>query len=78
MKEAGLTVDKLANRSGISRTAIYKWMYDEDRPTEDSMVKLCHALGVNLQEGLREYVPKRNGRPPQYDDRGKRKGVRIK
>jgi transcriptional regulator with XRE-family HTH domain len=63
LAERGWSVEKLANHSGISRTAVYRWMYDDDRPEEETMLKVCRALDVPLEEGLRQYVPKKKGRP---------------
>ncbi len=68
----GISVERLANRAGISRTALYRWMQDQDRPDEQSMIRVCQALGLPPEEGFRQYVPKREGRPPLYDDKRKR------
>lgn len=59
----GMSVEELAQRAGITRTAIYNYIGDHNRPTEQSMAKICHVLGVPLEEGLRQYTPKKNGRP---------------
>lgn len=61
-KEIG--IETLAQRSGVSRTAIYKYLYDQDRPSEQTMKRITKALGVSFEEGLKQYTPKRNGRPP--------------
>jgi transcriptional regulator with XRE-family HTH domain len=77
MKEAGIeTVEKLANRAGLSRTAIYRWFYDQDRPSEDSMLKICRVVGVSLEEGLSQYSPKKVGRPSTRDDSARKKARR--
>jgi DNA-binding phage protein len=66
-------IEALARRSNISRTALYRYLNDDDRPSEETMARICRALGVDLAEGLRQYTPKRNGRPPLRDDIGKRR-----
>jgi transcriptional regulator with XRE-family HTH domain len=73
LKEVGITLEQLANRANISRTAIYRWLYDADRPTEDSIIVVCRVLGVAPEEGMAQYVPKRVGRPPERDDHKSRK-----
>ena len=59
----GLTKEQLAHRLGVSRTSIYRYIYDMDRPSKDTMLKMCRVMGVPLEEGLRQYTPKKNGRP---------------
>jgi DNA-binding phage protein len=51
LERVGKGVEQLANEAGISRTAIYRWMYDQDRPTTQSMAKIVHVLKVSLSEG---------------------------
>jgi transcriptional regulator with XRE-family HTH domain len=67
-----LTLEKLAHRIGKSRTALYRYLYDDDRPTTQTMNLLCQALGVSLTEGLRQYTPKKLGRPRLHDDKGQK------
>ena len=63
IKKAGLTKEKLAHRAGVSRTCIYRYIYDMDRPSEDTMLKICRALDIPFEVGLSQYTPKQNGRP---------------
>jgi transcriptional regulator with XRE-family HTH domain len=63
IKRIGLRKEQFAHRVGVSRTTIYRYIYDMDRPTEDTMLKMCRVLEIPLEEGLRQYTPKRNGRP---------------
>ncbi len=63
MKRANLTAEKLGMKVGVSRTAVYNWMSDSDRPEPETMAKVCRVLGVPLQDGLRQYTPKKRGNP---------------
>jgi transcriptional regulator with XRE-family HTH domain len=63
IKRIGLRKEQFAHRVGVSRTTIYRYIYDMDRPTEDTMLKMCRVLDIPFEEGLRQYVPKKNGRP---------------
>lgn len=60
----GVTIERLGQLSGVSKTAMYNYLYDMDRPSEKTMLKMTRALGIDFEEGLRQYTPKRNGRPP--------------
>jgi transcriptional regulator with XRE-family HTH domain len=59
----GLTVEQVAHRTGVSRTMMYMYLTDEARPSEDTMLKLCRVIKVPFEEGLAQYVPRKNGRP---------------
>lgn len=59
----GLTVEQVAHRIGVSRTMVYEYLADDARPSEQTMLKLCRLLKVPFEEGLAQYVPKKNGRP---------------
>lgn len=61
--ETGLTIEQVAHRTGVSRTAIYEYLADDSRPSEDTMLRLCRVINVPFNEGLAQYVPKQNGRP---------------
>jgi len=60
---AGLSVERFARMCRVSRTSMYFYLIDTSRPTEQTMVRMCHVLGVPLEEGLAQYTPKKNGRP---------------
>lgn len=64
LRRLQLSVEQLAHRTGVSRTSIYRYLYDQDRPTEHTMVKMCRALDVPFEEGLRQYTPRRIGPTP--------------
>ena len=63
LKRVGLTKEQLAHRVGVSRTTIYRYIYDMDRPSENTMLNMCRVLDIAFEEGLRQYTPKKNGRP---------------
>lgn len=58
-----LTKEQFAHRVGVSRTTIYRYLYDMDRPSEGTMLRICRVLDIPFEEGLRQYVPKKNGAP---------------
>jgi transcriptional regulator with XRE-family HTH domain len=66
-----LSVEELANETGLTRASIYFYLTDQTRPTEENMVRICHALGVPLIEGLKQYTPRKRG-PKFGSERGRR------
>ena len=60
---SGFTVEQVAHRTGVSRTAIYEYLTDDSRPNEDTALRLARVLGVKYEELLAQYVPRKNGRP---------------
>jgi ribosome-binding protein aMBF1 (putative translation factor) len=64
LEQLDISKEEFARRCGLSRALIYFYCNDKNRPDEQSMAKMCQVLGVDLEEGLRQYTPKRNGRPP--------------
>lgn len=65
LRDRKLSVEKFANFVGVSRAAVYHWLKDETRPDPETMVSVCQVLGVPLEEGLRQYTPRPEGRPGQ-------------
>lgn len=59
----GWSVETFAEKCDLSRTAVYFFMEDTNRPGVESMAKMCKVLQVPLEEGLRQYTPKKVGRP---------------
>ncbi|MCA0942457.1 helix-turn-helix transcriptional regulator [Yangia mangrovi] len=62
--EAGLTLDQLAERSGISRAALSRFEKGETSPTAEVLGKLCLAYGLSMsrlmamvEEGFTARVP---------------------
>jgi transcriptional regulator with XRE-family HTH domain len=69
LQEANLSVEQFAHKIGLSRAAIYFYLTDVSRPTEQTMAKMCHALGVPFEEGLAQYTPKLRGRAKRAAER---------
>ena len=51
-EKAGLTVDQLAEKSGISRTTLYSWESLDRSPVSEELPKLAESLGVTLRNLL--------------------------
>jgi transcriptional regulator with XRE-family HTH domain len=66
LNEKKMSVEDLAQKANITRTIIYWWLSDKYRPDEQSMVRVCAVLGRPLEEGLRQYTPRKRGRPVGY------------
>jgi transcriptional regulator with XRE-family HTH domain len=63
LRERKLSVESFARLCGITRAAIYFYRSDENRPNEATMRRMCLVLGVPIEEGLAQYMPKIGGRP---------------
>lgn len=59
----GLSIEQFANVCGISKASVYFYRDDKYRPNTGIMSKMCKVLGVPLEEGLRQYTPRKAGRP---------------
>ncbi len=59
----GISVEQFANKCGLTRAMVYFYRDDKHRPSTGNMAKMCHVLGVPLEEGLRQYTPRRSGPP---------------
>ena len=71
--EAGLTLDQLAERSGISRAALSRFEKAETSPTAEVLGKLCLAYGLSMsrlmamvEEGFTAHVPA--AEQPEWSD----------
>lgn len=51
-KSRGMT--KLAAETGLSRQALHKALSEDGNPTLDTVIKVCHALGLQLEARPRE------------------------
>jgi transcriptional regulator with XRE-family HTH domain len=63
LDEKSVSVEDFARAVGVSRASIYNYIVDRNRPSEQIMAKMCHILKRPLDEGLRQYTPKKIGRP---------------
>ncbi len=48
-EKAGLTVDELAEKSGISRTTLFNWESTTRSPVNEDLMKVAEALGVEVR-----------------------------
>lgn len=63
LDQRGMSIEDLSVDTGLSRAILYNYLIDRNRPSEQNMAKITHALKVPFEEGLRQYTPKKNGRP---------------
>ena len=50
IESSELTLTEIANRSGLSRQAIYLWLTEGTMPTYKSLVKLAKALDMKVED----------------------------
>lgn len=53
-EDAGLSVDQLAEKSGIPRTSLYNWESATRQPLLDQIPVIAKALGVKIADLLPE------------------------
>lgn len=58
-----MSVEQLSDRSDLCRAAIYSYLTDRNRPSSKAMARICTALGVPLSEGMKQFTPRKVGRP---------------
>lgn len=63
IEKTGLSIEMFARKVSLSRAQLYRYFTDLSRPTTQTMARICRALHVPLEEGLRQYTEKTNGRP---------------
>jgi transcriptional regulator with XRE-family HTH domain len=64
----GMSIEDLAKAIGVTRAAIYFYLNDKTRPTEQTMIRICQVLERPVEEGMSQYIPRRAGRrknPPK-------------
>jgi Predicted transcriptional regulators len=52
-----ITVNKLANQSGLSQGFVRQIELGKQKPTIDSLSMICEALGISLSEFFQETTP---------------------
>lgn len=72
-----MSVEQLANRSGLSRATIYFYMQDKNRPSANAMARICRVLGVPVEEGMKQFTPRKPGRPAGARNRSKSNNTRL-
>lgn len=78
IEKLGLTKEQFARRCKISRSALYAYLRDEDRPETQTMARICHVLGEPLEAGLRQYTPKKRGNPNFGPNNPYTRGLKIR
>lgn len=58
-----LTVERLARASNVTRTAVYNYTKNINRPTIETLRRMCEALDVPVELGLQYCTPSKAGRP---------------
>lgn len=58
-----MSVMQLARKARVTRTAVYNYINGVNRPTAPVLRKVCEALGVLFEEGLRYCDPAPVGNP---------------
>lgn len=67
---SGMSVEEFALSMGMRRASIYYFMEDANRPSPDTLMKICNRLGVSFGEGLKHVDPRVPGRPPAESSAG--------
>lgn len=55
-RELGLTQKELASMAGLSELALTMWNRPKRSPNLDGITRLCNALGIQLEIGLRVHA----------------------
>jgi transcriptional regulator with XRE-family HTH domain len=63
LNDRKLSVETFARMIDVTRTAVYNYMNDANRPDVETMVRMCKVLQRPLEEGLATYTPRHEGRP---------------
>lgn len=63
LDELDLSVESFARQCDLTRTAIYAYRADKNRPSEQTMIRMCQVLGVSAEDGFAQYTPRKKGRP---------------
>lgn len=59
----GFSIRNVAREAKISAASIYGYIAGHKRPTPNNLHRLCKALDVPYQEGLKHIKPSKMGRP---------------
>lgn len=63
LEQKQISVEDLARAAGCTRSAIYYYISDRNRPSTQKMAAICRVLGVSLEEALQQYTERPVGRP---------------
>lgn len=56
--EEGISIRQLAEKAGVSNNIISRMLREEREPTLSSIERVCKALGISVDEALRD-TPRR-------------------
>jgi transcriptional regulator with XRE-family HTH domain len=65
MTSLGISAEELGNRVGVSRSAIYYYLNDKDRPRFGIITKICEVFGVPVEEATKLYSERPGTAPPR-------------
>lgn len=65
MQNAGIrSIEELANKSGVTRAAIYHYLNGQRQPSVDTFRSICKVLNVDAEKAMKEVtVVLKLGRP---------------
>ena len=79
LPRSGLSPAKLAERLGVSREAVSKWVHGEAMPQPDKLLRLGKILGLTYDELVRTTPPAPETVPVvHYRDSGRKQSQRKK
>lgn len=63
LEDKNMSIARLAFETGLSRTIIYYYLEDVNRPGKENLQKICDVLGADINEAIGLYTIKKIGRP---------------
>jgi transcriptional regulator with XRE-family HTH domain len=76
IEATGLSMENFSRKIKISRAQLYRYLDDTSRPSTTTMARICKFLKVPLEEGLKQYSEKPQGRPFGFSPAAK--GVTVR
>lgn len=62
LQAKGLSVEKFARKSNLTRASVYYYLQDKRRPTLESVDRMARALEVDIDLLLQYVTPREEGR----------------
>lgn len=62
-KAAGMTMQELADRVGVSRAAVFRWEAGDALPQADKLPEISAALGCTIDDLFHDYKATEEIRP---------------
>ena len=63
LEAMNLSIEEFADATGLTRSSIYNYLCDRNRPDRFAIAKITRVLGVPIEEGLHQYTARPRGRP---------------